>query len=328
MKKKIILLSSIVSLGIALTSCGANNYLSKNFNVVVPERKEKAEKIEDENEFASLVVDFLDENGVYADTINSLFDNYKGIMIANNTEIIDHGYTTRADIKSIYEFEARRLYSYCHTWHINGTKEIEFEVEKEANLEYLDGEYYIYLNMSIHNGEYYQYENGMNKTYYDVNGSASLTFNYSESKIATEDSLKKSIKDYFRAQVDFNFATTGFDVNAYVLPENKYEYLTYDMSSGDNYAKYIQIVENKLRTYSMLEVKSSDYHRLMKVQNTYLKNNVLGNINKNGYKTYDFYNYGISNFVYLPYNVENNKTYESIGSDRFLTDNFTVTKRS
>ena len=44
MKKKIILLSSIVSLGIALTSCGANNYLSKNFNVVVPERKEKAKK--------------------------------------------------------------------------------------------------------------------------------------------------------------------------------------------------------------------------------------------------------------------------------------------
>lgn len=328
MRRKLYLALSIALLGFTLSSCNDVDFRGSDFDVEVPEKDSEATMIDNEKDFTKIMVDLMDDNGDYAKAANSFFDKYKTMMVCREFDRTDtYGLQYKYKAKSIYETETKRLYYYVHFSEINAYNQLMHDYIKEFNLDYSNGVYYAYLDMELYNAQY-SFFDGTKRIVYRINGSAKLTCSFKESKFGlSNDSIKKNIINYVRPKVDLNLASSGYDGNVYVVDGKDYLYVTYDKVKNEDSDQLIQIIDNKLMSYSSRTTVQNKEKVLTNIQYSYFNKNVIGSIKKDGYQEYDLYNqvsdFGFTNYIVMPYNlIIGNINASSTGTKKLIEDNF------
>ncbi|RIA75491.1 hypothetical protein EI71_01456 [Anaeroplasma bactoclasticum] len=270
MKKRIIYLAALPIFAIGLASCSGTNYMSHDFDIVIPEKDSKAtneynlENSEEQEQALN------GSKNVYLQAQDYLYSKYKSVIITHKgsiyvADILEEGW----DVKRIWDFEKNSIYAYDYSYNMeNGEVSSYSRVESK-------------IFVSEENTFTVGTEITLNNFSFGENNSKASGF----VKIVT--THKENIEAHKKTQVNPYFSY-GNRTSGTLYANDEFTYMYYEHSS--NKINEIAIGENGLLTYMYVEYNymSSKEKDTNKNKIEYLENSILDDkYDTNNYIQYD-----------------------------------------
>ncbi len=269
MKKRLIYLAALPIFALGLASCGEIDYMSKDFDIVIPEKDSKAtnEYNFEEHEYNDPVHTEL--SNLYHQTIDNFYDNYSSVIQTKKQYFAyKDGGEEGFDEKLIIDFKNNSIYYYTNSYTMdNGNIDSYYKVESKS---FLSDEktYTTTTNISLDN-----YIMGTKRTRFKISGSI---------KIFTIFKTDSEVKNLF-GLIDF---TPDYNYNLGTMSYNddfSYMYFYYQNENSEYGLKNrIEIAENGLFKYlfeehwfDVSEASSNPSSETKKLKYEYFEQSIL-----------------------------------------------------
>ena len=268
MKKRLIYLAALPIFALGLASCGGIDYMSTDFDIVIPEKDSKAT-----NEYNFEEHDHNDPihtelTNLYHQTIDNFYDNYSSVIQTRKQYFAyNDGGEGGFDEKLIMDFKNNSIYYYTNSYTMdNGNIDSYYKVESKS---FLSDEktYTTTTNISLDN-----YIMGTKRTRFKVSGSVKIF------TIFKTDSEVKNIFDLIFFTPDYNYYLGTMSYN----DDFSYMYCSYQTENPEWIKNRIEIAENGLLTYlfeelwfDVPEASSNPSSETKKLKSEYFEQSIL-----------------------------------------------------
>ena len=134
MKKKLIYAVSLPIVALSIASCSGTDYMSHDFDIVIPEKDSKATNEYNLENYEEQEQALNGSKNVYLEAQDYLYSKYKSVIITHKGSIyVDDIFEKGWEEKRIWDFEKNSKYAYDYSYHMdNGEISSYSKVESKS----------------------------------------------------------------------------------------------------------------------------------------------------------------------------------------------------
>lgn len=268
MKKKLIYLAALPIFALGLASCSGTDYMSHDFDVVIPEKDSKATNEYNLENYEEQEQALNGSKNMYLQAQDYLYSKYKSVILTYKGSIyVDDILEEGLDEKRIWDFEKNSKYAYDYSYHMDNGEISSYSKVESKSFVTDENTYTVSTEITLNNFSF-----GENNS--KASGSVKIVTTHKED---IEAHKKTQVNPYF----SYGNSTSGT-----LYANDEFTYMYYEYSS--NNSNEITIGENGLLTYRYGEYNYTMEKHTYKKKLEYLENSILDDkYDTNNYIQYD-----------------------------------------